>query len=140
MGDLDCEGRGGIHNVYSGGTIDVHLQIVILIGVIAVAVAPAAAAFTASEFTATHEAEYVMAKVRRGQNLDGGEDVVEAGEQHEDDPVGLAQHLLVLCDDVVADAEQEELHGPRDEVAECRDGILAALCALGQRAIFDKCK
>ena len=68
----------------------VHLQIVILVGIVAATVAPAAAVFTtASEFTATHETEDVVAEVWRGQDLDGGEDVVEAGEEHEDDPVGL---------------------------------------------------
>ena len=131
MGDLDCEGRrGGIHSDYSdGGAIVVHLQIVILVGIVAATVAPVAA-FTLAKVTTAHETKDIVAEVGRGQNLDGGEDVVEAGEQHEDDPVGLAQHLLVLHYDVVAYTEQEELHCPRDEVAKGRDGVLAALCAL----------
>ena len=90
MGDLDCEGRrGGIHSDYSdGGAIVVHLQIVILVGIVAATVAPVAA-FTLAKVTTAHETKDIVAEVGRGQNLDGGEDVVEAGEQHEDDPVGL---------------------------------------------------
>ena len=87
------------------------------------------AAFGASEPTIAaeaHPAESVLPQLVRREGLDGGEDdVVDAGPEHEEDPMGEAQRVLGRRQDGLAETEQQELDEPRDEVARAGDGVLA---------------
>ena len=60
---LDCNGWGAINNYNRGRPIVVHLQIVILVGIIALGIAPAATALTVAEVTTTNEAKDIMPEV-----------------------------------------------------------------------------
>ena len=111
---------GGAIYSYNGG---VHNNIVIVSG----AFMDTSTTFTFAK-CATHEAKDIVPKIRRCQDLHGGKYVVQTGKQHEYDPVGLAQHLFVFHDDVIAYPKQKELDSPRNKVPECSDGIFADLC------------
>ena len=113
---------GGAIYSYNGG---VHNNIVIVSG----AFMDTSTTFTFAK-CATHEAKDIVPKIRRCQDLHGGKYVVQTGEQHKYDPVGLAQHLFVFHDDVVTHPKQKKLNGPRNKVPKCRDGILSPMSIL----------
>ena len=75
--------------------------------------------------TTVHAAKGVPPKIVRGQSLDGREDnIVDTGPQHEVNPVGRAQRVLLRRHNGVADEEEEELDQPRDKVAGPGDDVL----------------
>ena len=75
---------------------------------------------------ALHAAEGVCPQLVGREGLDGGEDdVVDAGPEHEEGELRETELVLGGRDDELADAEEEELDEPGDEVAGARDGVLA---------------